>query len=100
MARTRTYVDDLRQLSAQFGALADADAAEVVTVLGDLISNSSDGALLARLRTVRREATKAAVAAAGGKAPLARALGVSETAVYRALGDEKRPRKPPKPKAP
>lgn len=101
MARIPTYVADLRRLGAQFNALADrGDPAEIMTVLGVMTSNSSDEALLARLRVARREATKAAVDAAGGKAALARELGVSETAVYRALGDERRVRKPPKPKAP
>jgi DNA-binding phage protein len=103
MTRTSTYAKDLRQLGAQFNALAalaDADPAKAMTELGELINNSSDSALLARLRTVRRQVTHAAVDAAGGKAALARALGVSETTVYRALGDERRVRKPPKPKAP
>lgn len=97
MARTSTtYADDLRRLGAQFSKLADAEPAEVMTVLGDLIDNSSETALLARLRAVRRQAAHLAVDAAGGKAPLARALGVSETTVYRALGDDRRVRKPPK----
>lgn len=84
------YAYDLRTLADELRAIAEQSPEQAMMTLGRLVDHVGEDGVLARLREARKCAARLAVDRAGSQAKLARALGVSDMLVSRAVRDIRR----------